>query len=359
MSLERTQQSYPISNRAQALLKQLVELYIKHGGPVGSKTLAQQSPNKLSSATIRKVMGDLEEKGYVHSPHTSAGRIPTSQGLRFFVDSLLTFHPLDQNQILDFQNQLDPSQTTKGLISTTSSLLSEITHMAGVVTLPKHEILTLKYVEFISLSENRVLVVLVVNEREVQNRIIITKKKYTASDLTQAGNFLMQHFVGRDLRQARNELIQALKRDKLHVDTLMDTILDMATQAFNPPSESNYVMAGEGKLVTHSQPQALEHLQKLFQAFSEKSEILHLLDVCLESDGVQMFIGEESGFEAFKNYSIVTSRYKINGKVVGVLGVIGPTRMPYGQVIPIVDITAKLLGTALNPDASSPFVNLE
>lgn len=345
-----------ISERAQHLLKQLVELYIKHGGPVGSKTLSEKTANKLSPATIRKVMGDLEDKGFVHSPHTSAGRVPTSRGLRLFVDSLLTCHPLDQNKIIDFQAQLDPYQSTDRLISTTSSLLSEITHMAGLVTLPKHERLTLKYVEFISLSENRVLVVLVVNEREVQNRIIVTKKTYTASDLVQAGNFLMQHFMGKDLKQARRDLINALAQDKLKADSLMDTILEMATQAFNPPaSRESYVLAGEGKLVSHAKPQALDHLQKLFAAFSEKSEILHLLDACLESDGVQLFIGEESGFEAFEHYSIVTSRYKINGQVVGVLGVIGPTRMPYGQVIPIVDITAKLLGTALNPEGVAPY----
>lgn len=347
--------SESISQRAQDLLKHLVELYVQHGHPVGSKTLAQQAKLNLSPATIRKVMSDLEDLGFVHSPHTSAGRVPTAKGFRFFVDSLLSFHPLDGSQLKKVKSELDPSIPTDNLISTTSSLLSEMSRMVGVITLPKHNKLVLKHVEFLPLADNRVLVVLVVNDKEVQNRIILTERAYSAPELQQASNFLMQHFAGKDLSQSRDELLSAMHKDRLNADRLMQTVLDVATKAFNQSERKEFIMAGEGNLVVQTQPQAMEDLQKLYEAFNQKTQVLHLLDACLQSEGVQLFIGEESGYDAFKSCSLVTSRYKINDEVVGVLGVIGPTRMKYDQIIPIVDITAKLLGEALNPESEAPY----
>lgn len=339
-----------ISERAQLLLKHLVELYIRDGQPVGSKTLVDEAFPLMSPATVRKVLGDLEEKGFLSSPHTSAGRIPTTQGIRFFVDSLLSVHPLTVNRAKEMKAQFDPNQPTNSLIAKTSNVLSELTHLVGIVTLPQREQQLLRHVEFLPLSDNRVLVILVFNEREVQNRIIVTERQYNASELTQASNFLNQHFVGRELIGARQELLQALNQDRCQMDSLMKAVVDVAGKAFAPnQQQADYILAGQQNLFTHPSASILQ-LQKVFEAFTQKQEILHLLDQCLQSDGVQMFIGEESGYDAFREYSVITSRYSVDGEIVGVLGVIGPTRMRYDKVIPVVELTAKILGTLLNPD---------
>ncbi len=340
-----------LSNRAQILLKDLIELYIRDGVPVGSRTLASLSTNNLSSATVRKVLCDLESQGYLSSPHPSAGRLPTNLGLRFFVDSLLTKTPLEDKQLNDVKQKLDPNKPTEDLIHSASSILSELTQMVGVVTVPKREKLMLRHVEFLPLADNQVLAILVLNEKEVQNRIIQTQQKYTASELTQASNFLNQHFSGRDLLSSRNELLQALQVDKTQMDSLMQAVVDVAGKAFiSEPSGQDYVLAGQQNLLSDSSYVKMSQLQKLFGAFTEKQQILGILDQCLQSDGVQMYIGEESGYEALHAHSVVTSRYAVDGELVGVLGVIGPTRMPYDKIIPIVDLTARMLSTALDQD---------
>lgn len=339
-----------ISERAQLLLKHLVNMYIRDGQPIGSKTLACEAFPGLSPATVRKVLGDLEERGFICSPHTSAGRVPTTAGIRFFVDSLLSVHPLNDAQVKRMEAQIDANQSRDNIIMSTSNVLSELTHMVGVVTLPKGNQQMLRHVEFLPLSDNRVLAILVFNERDVQNRIIVTDQQYSASELTAASNFLNQHFVGKDLLKARDELLKALNFDRLQMDSLMKAVVDVASKAFvPPPRQDDYILAGQQNLF--SNPSAsVQQLEKLFQAFTQKQQILHLLDTCLQSEGVQMFIGEESGYDAFRECSVITSRYTVDGEVVGVLGVIGPTRMRYDQVIPVVEFTARVLGTLLNPE---------
>lgn len=341
-----------ISIRAQAMLKQLVEIYIEQGQPVGSKTLAEQTRHQLSPATIRKVLGDLEDQGFLISPHTSSGRVPTAKGLRFFVDSLLTVHPLGEENFVEAQAKINPHQTTTNLLSSTTQVLSEFTQMMGMVTLPKREKIVLKQIEFIPLSENRVLAVLVMNECEVQNRIILADRIYSSDELKQASQFLNRFFAGKDLLLAREEIIASMKQDKLKADSMMQMVLDMASKAFSLETASpkaDYLVSGESRLLSSlSQPSSLEHIPELVAAFQQKQQILSLLDGCLKTEGVQMFIGEESGWSALKEFSIVTSAYIVSGKVAGVLGVIGPKRMAYDRVIPFVDMTAKLLGTALN-----------
>lgn len=340
-----------ISKRAESLLKHLVQLYLRDGMPVGSKTLAKEGVTNLSPATVRKVLGDLEEQGFLSSPHTSAGRIPTSLGLRFFVDSLQTIHTLESFDLQSYQNKFNPNQPTDDLLTTTSTVLSELTHMVGIVSLPKLEQLILKHVEFLPLSDNKLLVILVLNEREVQNRIIVVDKPYTASELTQISNFLMHHFVGRDLLEVRKELLHQLHTARLQMDSLMQAIVHVAEKAFGPAKPNpDYILAGQQNLFLQSGHVKMDQLQKLFNAFTEKQQILEILDKCIKTEGVQMYIGEESGYDALSDYSIVTSRYSVDGKLVGVLGVIGPTRMPYSKIIPIVDLTAKMLSTALEND---------
>lgn len=342
-------QKQPISQRAQIILKYLVESYIKDGQPVGSKTIATEALPSLSPATIRKVLSDLENMGYLQSPHTSAGRIPTAQGLRVFVDSLLTVHPLASKKANEVKAHLNPFQSTEDLITTTSSVLSEVTQLMGIVTLPKREKLVLRHAEFLPLSDNRVLVILVVNEKEVQNRIIEMPHNYSAGELRQAGNFLTTHFAGKDLSLVRNELLTALEKDRLHMDSMMKAVVDLAGKALNTePNPEDYVLSGQPNLIEKSNLGDIPKIQRLFFEFTEKQRLLYLLDNCLAAEGVQMFIGEESGYEPLKHCTLVTSRYIVEGEVVGVLGVIGPTRMHYDKVIPIVDLTAKLLGLALN-----------
>lgn len=338
-----------ISERAQLLLKHLVELYIRDGQPVGSKTLVCEAFPGLSPATVRKVLCDLEEKGFLASPHTSAGRIPTTAGIRFFVDSLLSVHPLNAGDAKMVEEQLDPSQPINHLIANASNVLSELTHMVGIVTMPHREQQILRHVEFLPLGDYRVLVVLVFNDREVQNRIIVTQQKYSASELTQASNFLNQHFVGKDLFSARQELLHSLNQDRSQMDSLMKAVVDVASQAFKPQKQQEeYYLAGHQNLV--SPYGGITQIERVFDAFRQKQHILQLLDNCLQSDGVQMFIGEESGYDAFRECSVITSCYKINGETVGVLGVIGPTRMRYDKVIPMVELTTKILEALLKPD---------
>jgi len=336
-----------VDSRAQQLLKALVESYIKNGQPVGSKTLVDQADLSVSSATVRNIMADLEEKGLVMSPHTSAGRVPTPLGYRFFVDSLVKVKPLDLMDLENLSRGLDPDMSSQELVESASGLLSEVTQMAGVVTLPKREHANLRYVEFLHLSSNRVLTILVLDEHEVQNRIIYTSREYSESQLKEAANFINQTFAGQSLDSIRPELISSMQSDRENMNSLMQTTLEIASRAFNQDSKSDYVVAGQEKLF--GQTQALDHLKSLFQAFSLKGDILHLLDRCIESGGVQLFIGEESGYKVLGDCSVVTAPYQVEGEMVGALGVIGPTRMEYEKVIPIVDATAKILSEALDP----------
>ncbi len=338
-----------LSERAQHLLKVLVERYIREGQPIGSRTLARDAGLELSPATVRNVMADLEDLGYLRAPHTSAGRVPTVRGYRFFVDILLHIKPLQNSEVEQLARQLDPDQPTTELVQSTSTLLSRITRLAGIVMVPRRDTVTLRQVEFLPLSDNRVLAILVVNEREVQNRIIHTQRTYSSLELQQAANYLNAQFAGTDLRQLRNSLLQELQQARETMDRLMQTVIEMADKAFQPHgAEEDYVLAGETNLIGFAELADRDKLRQLFEAFSGKRDILYLFDQCANAQGVQIFIGEESGFDVLEACSVVTAPYSLEGNVLGVLGVIGPTRMPYGRVIPIVDITAKLLSAALN-----------
>lgn len=336
-----------ISDRAQILLKHLVEMYLRDGQPVGSKTLVNTALPMLSPATVRKVLCDLEDLGYLSSPHTSAGRIPTTQGIRFFVDSLLSVHPLEASALDRAAQACSGNETPLNLITKASNLLSELTHMVGIVTLPQREQQILRHLEFLPLSDNRVLVILVINEREVQNRIIITERNYTLSELNQAAQFLNQHFLGKDLYVARHELLKALNHDRDYMDSLMRAVVDVAAKALEPQERSSdYILAGQQNLFANPTA-SMSQLQRIFEAFTQKQQILGLLDHCLQSEGVQLYIGEESGCDPLREFSLITSQYKIDGETIGVLGIIGPTRMRYDKVIPVVELTAKWLGSLL------------
>jgi heat-inducible transcriptional repressor len=342
---------FELNERAQNLLKILVERYIHDGQPVGSRTLSRDTGLDLSPATIRNVMADLEELGFLRAPHTSAGRVPTVRGYRFFVDSLLRVQTLDNQAIDELKRQLDASKDTTELMQSVSTMLSNFTRLAGVVMLPRRNVLTMRHVEFLLLSENRVLVILVVNEQEVQNRIIHTQRNYKQSELQQAANFLNEHFAGHDIQQVRKEVLRQMEADRASMNDMMTTVIEMADKVFEPDEKApgdDYVLDGETNLMGVAELSDMDKLRQLFEAFNQKRDLLHLLDQCINTQGVQILIGEESGFGVLDECSVVTAPYSIDNRVLGVLGVIGPTRMAYDRVIPIVDITAKLLASVLN-----------
>ena len=336
--------------RARRLLKTLIETYIEEGSPVASKRLANLPGINVSSATVRNIMADLEAKGLVMSPHTSAGKMPTQAGLRFFVDSLLSFEPLDERQLNHFRTELNPDRSAKDLVETASRLLSHITHMAGLVTVPRREVASLRHVEFLGLPGHRVLVIMVVNDREVQNRVIHMERDYSETELVQAANFINREFAGQSLSVVRLALLDSMRNDKERLNGLMQASLDVAGRAFADEGaevEPDFVLSGETNLIHLSHEADFEVIRQLFETFAKKRDVLHLLDRCLASSGVQLFIGAESGQQVFGDVSLVTASYQVEGRVAGVLGVLGPTRMAYQRIIPIVDVTAQLLGAAL------------
>lgn len=349
--MTRQQHTQLMNERAQHLLRVLIDRYIREGEPVGSRTLARDSRLDLSPATVRNVMSDLEEMGFVAAPHTSAGRIPTAQGYRLFVDSLLNIQPLNSNQVEELRQHLGAEADSAHLIETASNLLSDITRMAGVVTLPRHEHVALRRIDFLPLSQNRILVILVINEKEVQNRIIQTDRTFSASELETIANFLNAHFAGKDIHEVRTHLIEEMQQTRQDMNDLMLSVVSVAEKVFggeDTPSDEDYVLAGQTNLMQFRELSDVDKLRELFEAFNRKRDILHLLDQCICANGVQLFIGEESGYQVLDECSLVTAPYSAEGEVIGVLGVIGPTRMAYDRIIPIVDATARLLGAALN-----------
>ena len=336
-----------MDRRAQILLKTLVERYIAEGQPVGSRALSKFSGLDLSPATIRNVMSDLEELGYISSPHTSAGRIPTPRGYRIFVDSLLTIRPLDQMQISQLEDNLHPNHPQR-LISSASHLLSQLTHFAGVVATPRRKNAAFRHIEFLALSEKRILLIIVTPEGDVQNRILFTDKSYTPAQLTTAANFLNQHYAGLTFDAIRQRVQGELKQLHQDMTSLMTAALEAGDQALNDGSD-DYVISGETNLLDSQELSSnMARLRELFDMFEKKTTLMQIMDMSTRAQGVQIFIGGESGVSPLDECSVVTAPYSVDGQIVGTVGVIGPTRMAYERVIPIVDITAKLLSSALS-----------
>jgi len=339
-----------LSERAQLLLKALIESYIRDGQPVGSRALSRDSGLSLSSATIRNVMADLEDLGFVASPHTSAGRIPTDKGYRLFVDSLLKLKPLQHEEVEEIERRLSEASNGRALVQTVSQMLSSVSHMAGLVTLPNPHYVALSQIEFIGLSENRALAIMVMNNGEVQNRVVQLDRRYSGEELRRAANHLNEAFAGRSLPDVRAMLVRQLQETRQHMNQLMQDAIQVAQKVFDakPEEPVEYVIAGETNLMGFAELGNVDRLRRLFEAFNEKHDILRLLDSCLRAQGIQIFIGQESGYRILDDITLVAAPYLLDNQVVGVLGIIGPTRMAYERVIPIVDVTAKLLGSALN-----------
>ncbi len=333
--------------RAQALLKTLIERYIAEGQPVGSRTLSKYSGLELSPATIRNVMSDLEEMGFIASPHTSAGRIPTPRGYRLFVDTLLTVKPLAHQEISEIKGAIHPDQPQR-ILSHASQLLSALTHFAGVVVAPRRQLPSIRQIEFLNLSEKRILLIIVTSDGEVQNRILFTQRSYSPSELVEAANYLNQNCIGLDFEQIRRRLREELHQLRSDISELMTAAVEVGNQAIADAS-SQYVISGERNLLeVEDLSSNMTRLRRLFDLFEQRTSLAQLLEVSSKADGVQVFIGGESGIDTLDECSVVTAPYVADGEVIGTIGVIGPTRMAYERVIPIVDITAKLLSSVLS-----------
>jgi heat-inducible transcriptional repressor len=334
-----------LNERAQLLLKTLVERYITDGQPVGSRALSKYSGLDLSPASIRNVMADLEEMGFIASPHTSAGRVPTARGYRVFVDTLLTIKPLANVEISQLEGQLHAESTQK-LVASASQLLSDLTHFTGMVMTPRRSA-GFRHIEFLGLSDTRILLILVTPEGDVQNRILLTGKRYTPSELTEAANILNQNYAGLTFEEIRRRVRDELKQLTADMNRLMTAALEAGSQAASE-SADEVVISGESNLLDSQDLSSnMVNLRKLFDLFDRKTGLLQLLDISNRAQGVQIFIGGESGVAPLDECSVITAPYEVEGQVVGTVGVIGPTRMAYERVIPIVDITAKLLSSML------------
>lgn len=336
-----------MDKRAQILLKTLVEHYISDGQPIGSLTLLQHSGLDVSPATIRNVMSDLEQLGFIASPHTSAGRVPTQKGYRLFVDSLLTVQPLGSQAVQQLKSGLS-SPNPNELINSAADMLSQLTQFAGLVMIPKRKRIAFKHLEFLPLSEKRILVIIVTSDGNVQNRIILADKPYSPSELTQASNYFNSHYAGQTFEEVQQNLHQELQQMQSDMNRLMSAAL-AASSAQAKGDKDGVIIAGERNLLQVDELSTnVTSLRKLFELFERRTSLMQLLDNSQHAEGIQIFIGGESGYLALDECSMITAPYEADGQVVGTLGVIGPTRMAYERVIPIVDVTAKLLSNALN-----------
>ena len=330
-----------LDDRAKLLLKALVERYIADGQPVGSRPLAKASGRELSPATIRNVMSDLEEWGLIASPHTSAGRVPTNRGYRLFVDTMLTV----QKGELPTQ-RLAPDQPQK-VIANAANLLSSLSHYVGVVMAPNRASV-FRHIEFLRLSEKRVLLIIVSPEGDVQNRVIFTEADYSQSQLIEASNYLNAHYAGMAIEQVRMRVKQELVNLQSEIASLMQAAVQMSSEALSE-DEGDVVISGERNLLSVSDFSSdMGNLRQAFDLFEQKTQLMRLLDVSSQADGVRIFIGGESQFVPMQELSVVSAPYEVDGHIVGTLGVIGPTRMPYERMIQIVDITSKMVGNALS-----------
>ncbi|MFW6341516.1 MAG: heat-inducible transcriptional repressor HrcA [Halothiobacillaceae bacterium] len=341
-----------LSERAQTLLRALIDRYIEAGTPVGSRTLSRMGELNISPATIRNVMADLEELGLIRAPHTSAGRVPTEQGYRLFVNSLLVQRggrAIDADKLeraLLEETQGDPQRVA----GTASNLLSSLTRFAGVVTVPRPVRAAFRQIEFIGLSEHRVLTVLVTRDGQVQNRIVTTDRPYGRAELVRFSNYLNETLAGVSVQDMRSRLLEELRNMRADIEAGLREAIALAESAVagdDESAEADVIVAGHVNLMGLDELSSMERVKRLFQAFSEKKELLELLDRCERADGVQIFIGSESGSPTFEECSVIGAPYAHEGEILGVLGVIGPKRMHYDQVIQIVDLTSRLMGKAL------------
>lgn len=339
-------------NRSEIILKNIVQLYVRDAQPVGSTTIAKNTELSVSPATIRNVMADLEAKGLIVSPHTSAGRVPTAKGYRMFVDSFVRTQSLNQQTIAELSKQFEGETDPDALIEKASRVLSRMTQFAGVVMIPNQSAAKFRQIEFMPLSGNRVLSILVTEDGRVQNRVISLSKDYTENELIEAANYFNKLYSGSNLSDVREKLVEDIQADSDEMHQITKNAMEIAAKALvnekDVAKQADVKLSGEQRLLDVPDLCQIETLQKLFNVFKTKQDLLDLLDRSMKTDGINIYIGEESGYGSLDDCSVVTKTYEVEGEVVGTLGVIGPTRMGYSNVVSVVDVTAKLLSNALS-----------
>lgn len=335
--------------RARQLLRTLISRYIRDGEPVGSQTLARHAGLDVSPATIRNILGDLEEIGLLSAPHTSAGRVPTPQGYRVFVDSLLQLRPLPEGELRRLRGELAAGSGTQALLGGASELVSAMTHFVGVVSVPRREQFAFRHIDFVPLDGKRVMAIVVFADNDVQNRIVQVRRPYEPGELERVANYLNAQFAGRPLAEIRAALLGEMRDARSEMEAVLSQAVELAEQAL-APDDDDMLVAGQARLIGAQDLSDLDRLRELFEAFARKREILQLLERTVQAPGVRIFIGEETGLAPLEGVSLVTAPYAAGGQVLGVLGVIGPTRMAYERVIPVVQATAQALGAALSPE---------
>jgi len=340
-----------LNPRQELLLKALVESFISDGQPVGSTKLSRATDIGISSATIRSVFVDLEDLGYIYSPHKSAGRVPTELAYRMFVDKMIKVQPVNSGLIKKLKLNLTQGSERKNIVKKTNEILSNITELTGVISLPTQQNTEIKQIDFLNLSDNKILAILINKNNDVENKIINLDKSFSSSELQEAANYLNSIISGQSLLEIRKILLNELEEMRKDMNDIMLSAITFGKKLFldsdNTKKNDDLFVTGQTRLMSCKELSDIEKLRTLFEAFSEKNSILHLLDQSMSSNGVKIFIGAESGYNVLDDCSIVSAPYKFDDDVVGVLGVIGPKRMAYDRVIPIVDITAKLLTEAL------------
>jgi heat-inducible transcriptional repressor len=350
----RPDDRHALDARSRHLLRSLIAHYIREGEPVGSQTLARQSGLDVSAATIRNILADLEEQGLLSAPHTSAGRVPTTQGYRVFVDSLLQVKPLPTGEMARLRSELPGGGGAQALVNSASELVSAMTHFVGVVSVPRRGQFAFRHIDFVPLDGQRVMAILVFADHDVQNRIIQTRRAYEPAELERVANYLNTHFAGRPVAEIRATLLQEIRAARSEMEDLLTQTAELAGQALAPVDDEDMAVAGQSRLIGLQDLSDLDRLRELFEAFARKREILQLLERTIRAPGVRIFFGEETGVAPLEGMSLVTAPYGAGGKVLGVLGVIGPSRMAYDRVIPVVQATAEVLGAALNPEPPAP-----
>ncbi len=349
------QPTFELNDRAERVLKVLIGLYVSDGNPIGSRTLSRQQGLALSPATIRNVMADLEEHGLIDAPHTSAGRVPTQKGYRFFINSLLNVRPMNQHAFSQIKKRIGGVTDPKSILTGATEMLSQITSFAGIVSLPGKSHVHIRQVEFLRLSRQRVLAILITEDGQVQNKILSTHRQYSEPELIEAANYFNALYSHCTLHGVRAKLLAHMCQDRRNMQREMRTALSIAQGLFSDDDaddgEGNVLVSGENNLLSIPDFGELEKLKQLFDTFKTKQVLFDLLQKSMFTDGVNIFIGEESGYQMFRDCSVIAAPYKVDNQNVGVLGVIGPTRMNYDEVISVVDVTAKLLGSSLSATA--------
>lgn len=346
----RRPENIALDPRARQLLRALVARHIRSGEPVGSQTLARHAGLDVSAATIRNILASMEDAGLLAAPHSSAGRVPTAQGYRLFVDSLLQLKPLPQEEIERLRSELPAGAGTQALLGTTSELLATMTRFAGMVSVPRRESFAFRQIDFVALEPQRVLAILVFADGEIQNRIVHVRRALAPSELEQAANYLNTHFAGQPLAHIRTALLRELRDARSEMERLLAAAVDLAEQSFAQDAADDMLVAGQTRLMGLQDLADLDRLRALFEAFSEKRELLRLLERIARAPGMRVFIGEETGLAPLEGMSVIGAPYGSEGKVLGVVGVIGPSRMAYERIIPVVEATAAALGAAVIPE---------